>query len=388
MNLVVVPNVSVFIMTSVHPWDDPRIFYKEACSLAKKYRVELHAPANFKSSIKDKVKIIGLPKYRKRYLRPLNWIRLLYRAWKSKAQIVHFHDPELILVGLMLKFFTNKKVIYDVHEDVSATILTKPWIPHVLRPWLAKVVEKWEKFCSRYFDALVLVTSHIRKKFQQVPTLMEEIANYPLISFCRNGMERTIGDEVILVYAGGISISRGVLQMIQSLTLVKARGISFHFYLLGTWVSPKLKEEIIELIKDSNLQQNITITGRIPLEQVYEIYRQADIGLALLHAEKNYINSLATKIFEYMAVGIPVIASDFPLWQNLINQTQCGLTVNPLDVQEISENIIFLMRNTDLRRTMGDNGYQAFSRVYNWSTQEQKLWELYRSLRGDTTLKY
>jgi hypothetical protein len=115
----------VFIMSYVHKWDDSRIYYKEALSLSKNYSVELHTLADFKCREELNLNVYGLPKYNKRYKRILNWIRLFIRAMKSDAQIFHFHDPELIPLALIIKKIKNVKMIYDVHEDYSQSILNK-----------------------------------------------------------------------------------------------------------------------------------------------------------------------------------------------------------------------------------------------------------------------
>jgi len=389
---------SVLIMTSVHPWDDPRIFYKEGVSLAKKFSVELHAVADFKTFTKSNLKVFGLPKYRQRFFRPLNWIRLFFRAWKSPAQVIHFHDPELIIVGLLLKCFAGKKVVYDVHEDFSASILTKSWIPRFIRSPLSAVMDYLEKRGCRFFDAVILAEFSYRKKFLGTAPLIETIVNYPLKEIgreidsyplkqlwrCGYRDSGSCGRELVLIYAGVISYSRGIQEIILSLAHVKEMGFSFRLFLVGSWISPRLQEEITELISLHNIQDRVLITGRIPLEEVYDLYRRADIGLALLHPEKNYLDSLATKMFEYMAGGLAVLASHFPTWKKLIKENRCGMVVDPLDVDAISRKIALFLKKRCLRCRLGNNGHEASRKRYNWDSQEEKLWALYDKIGGTT----
>jgi hypothetical protein len=169
----------ILIMTSVHPWNDPRIFYKEALSLSKRYQVEVHAPADFKLREENEVKVFGLPRYQKRYLRFLNWIRLLFRALISPARYIHFHDPELIPVAIVLKLLTSKKVIYDVHENLPASIMTKPWIPKFMRKSLAWILDIGERKASRFFDGIILAEFSYLERFHSLPTLIQSVVNYP-----------------------------------------------------------------------------------------------------------------------------------------------------------------------------------------------------------------
>jgi hypothetical protein len=89
----------IFIGSSVHRWDDIRVFYKQAISLAKHYDVELHILADFKFKEYKGVKIFGLGIWAKAIHRVPIILKLLYRALKANAAIVHFHDPELIPVS-------------------------------------------------------------------------------------------------------------------------------------------------------------------------------------------------------------------------------------------------------------------------------------------------
>lgn len=378
-------------MTSVHPWDDPRIFYKEAVSLGKKFDVELYAPARFSTMEKYGVTIFGLPKLNQRFLRPLNWLKLLSLAWKSECRIIHFHDPELIPVGLCLKFFRGKKIIYDVHEDLPASILTKPWIPRFLRAPVSRLVDRLEKWAASRFDAVILAEFSYREKFRSVAGRLEAIVNFPLgdvfravdtapmkqIWRCRAKQQDTRHN---LIYAGVLSIPRGAREMILSLAAVRASGMDCRLYLVGAWSPPKLEDEMRELIREHGLGPAVTITGRLSLSQVYALYGKSDIGMALLHPEKNYLRSMATKIYEYMAAGLPVLASDFPDWQSLIEKNDCGITVDPLDIQSISEKIRFLLKKPCFSCRLGNNGYRAARRYYHWAGEERKLWKLYQDL--------
>ena len=142
-------NAKVCVLTTVHPPFDTRIFYKQARTLARAgYKVVLIAQHN-RDEMVDGVKIVALPKPRNRFARifGLTW-RAFHLALRERAEIYHFHDPELLPIGVLLKIFTRAKVIYDVHEDVPEQILTKHWIPCLLRRPLAGVFNAFEKLMA------------------------------------------------------------------------------------------------------------------------------------------------------------------------------------------------------------------------------------------------
>src|SRR5512137_2848416 len=106
----------VCILSSVHIALDNRVFYREARSLQRVgYSVTLIA-VHPRDEIKDGVHIVALPRVR-RWQRPLLWWRLLRLALASRADIYHFHDPELLLVTPWLRLLTGRPVVYDVHES-------------------------------------------------------------------------------------------------------------------------------------------------------------------------------------------------------------------------------------------------------------------------------
>ena len=85
-------------------------------------------------------------------------------------------------------------------------------------------------------------------------------------------------------------------------------------------------------------------------------------------------------MFEYMSAGLPVIASNFPKWKNIIDETNCGICVNPLDPNEIAKAIEFFLTNPEKAKEMGQNGRKLIEKKYNWSIEEKKLNAFYSSL--------
>lgn len=372
----------VLIMSSVHLWNDTRIFYKMAKSLAKVYDVELHAVADFDHQQVDNVQVFGLPKYTKRYLRPLNWLRLLYRTIQSDAKIVHFHDPELLLLGLVLKILTRKKVIYDVHEDFPASILNKNWIQRQWRTRIASLADRLEKGMSKHLDGIVFAEFYYKENFTRVHTRKVDIVNYPVFSDerCEEKKELNPDPTVRLVYAGGISESRGAFNMIKAIGAMRSDiQQRVQLILIGD-VSGPMRAELESLMAAEGVEEHVLLTGRVNLAQVYEYYANCQIGLAILYPEKNYVKSLATKIYEYMSVGIPIIASNFPLWVELVEGNGCGVNVDPLDVQALARTMEELVVDPNRCHVMGRNGFAVYKEKYNWNVCEHELLKLYQEL--------
>ncbi|MEG1870346.1 MAG: hypothetical protein RR205_05815, partial [Oscillospiraceae bacterium] len=133
---------------------------------------------------------------------------------KTKAEIIHFHDPELLPAGLLLKF-CGKKVIYDIHEDLPVQILYKPYLSSGMRKFLSSAAEITENIFSRFFDVNICATETIAKRF----TKAQVIYNYPLLSeynqykqYIKPYSQR----EKCLCYVGAITENRGIFNMLDT----------------------------------------------------------------------------------------------------------------------------------------------------------------------------
>lgn len=144
----------------------------------------------------------------------------------------------------------------------------------------------------------------------------------------------------------------------------------------GSYSEANLEQEVMQSIGWNNVD-SLGWQNRVGIQ---DILNGSVAGLVTLHPIINYLDALPVKMFEYMAAGIPVIASDIPLWKQIIDENQCGVCVNPFDSKEIAQAINSLVENPENAEKMGYNGQQAVLQKYNWSIEEQKLITLYRKL--------
>ena len=127
--------------------------------------------------------------------------------------------------------------------------------------------------------------------------------------------------------------------------------------------------------------QALQVSGFLNRHEVNAVLAKSRAGLVTLHPIINYIDALPVKMFEYMAAGIPVIASNFPLWREIIEGNKCGLCVDPMNSKEIGKAIKYLKDNPKEAEDMGKNGRKAVEDKYNWPLEEKKLLDLYKRLK-------
>ncbi|WP_371833014.1 glycosyltransferase family 4 protein [Halopseudomonas sp.] len=367
-------------LSSAHKGLDVRIFYKECVTLSKEgYDTNLVISATLDDvevASRYGVKVHPLPfkgrsRVKRMFFHTLNCYRL---ARKIDADIYHIHDPELIPVACVLSAL-GKAVIYDVHEDLPLDVLSKGWIPRFLRGFIASASKSLEWLASKYFVDVVAATPAILNRFKLYNHNAVNVNNYPLLSeFCGPGL--TWADKLSQVcYVGGIGESRGAMQVVKAMEIAESGAV---LKLAGNFSDPIIEAEVRKL----SGWALVDYLGWLGRSEVSSVLQSSFAGLVTLHPLPNYIDSLPVKMFEYMGAGIPVIASDFPLWKEIIEDNECGLCVNPLDPMSISKAIDFLYSNPADAERMGLNGYNLILSKYNWSVEGRKLVLFYRGIES------
>ncbi len=359
-------------LTSLHPCRDPRIYEKECCSLAAAgYEVHLVVPRADSQQTEHGIFLHGLalPAHSRLKRLFVAWKKVRQKAIALDAAIYHIHDPELLPVALHLKR-KGKRVIYDAHEDLPRQLRNKNWLPAWLRPVLTFAVERAENFCAARLDAVVSPTPHLQKRFAKVNKRSVQVANFARIGPFSGPPLRERAKK--LIYVGTLLKVRGIAEMVRA-----AAQAGYPLHLAGNWHSEEYERHCRSLPEWSKVQFH----GYIGPEKKEALLNDSRIGLVLLHPIENYLLAWPVKLFEYMAAGLPVIASDFPLWREIVEGAGCGICVDPLDEKAVLNAIRKLMEDEEGSAAMGQRGRKAAEEKYNWKSQERNLLELYEELR-------
>jgi glycosyltransferase involved in cell wall biosynthesis len=357
-------------MSSVHYAKDVRIFHKECASLAAAgYDVTLVIP-DAEDHTEKGVKVAAVRKPANRRERMTQTIMSVYkRALETDAALYHFHDAELFPVGLALKA-RGKKVIFDSHEDLPRQILSKPWIHPALRKVVAGVGEFVEDNAAKRIDAVIAATPTIRDRFAAQGVTTEVVNNYPILDELSNGPVDWSKKKRQAFYVGGITAIRGAREMVAALDHTDARLI------LGGPVEASLEEEL----SCAAAGGSVDLPGFLDRPTVARHLAESMVGLCVLHPTPNYVDATPIKLFEYMGSELPVIASDFPRWRELVGESGAALFVDPLDPAAIGAAIQHLIDHPDEAEAMGKSGRQRVLAGFNWGVEVQKLFALYERL--------
>lgn len=359
--------------TSAHRPDDVRIFLKECTTLANAgYDVSLVA-SNCVEEVKNGVKIVSAPApVSGRYTRFLKTSSLVYKkALSLDADIYHFHDPELLPYALRL-MRKGKKVIYDAHEDLPRQISGKHWIPSVVRRPLAGAVESYEDYVCRRISYVVTSTPTIRERFLKINPNTMDICNYPLLNEISTPQEWSERKNEIC-YVGGITVIRGIRELLAAMGELNEVKLN----MAGACSPEELKTEL----ESSPNWDKVNDYGFVDRDAIVSILNRSKAGIVTLYPQSNYLESLPIKMFEYMLAGIPVVASDFPLWKEIVEGNDCGVCVDPLDPKQIADAVKLILADDARAEEMGKNGRKAVLEKYNWKNEEDKLLSIYNGLK-------
>jgi glycosyltransferase involved in cell wall biosynthesis len=361
-------------ITSVHPPFDIRIFHKECKTLANRgYKVVLIVSHDKGGEIEGiLVRPIPEAKNRLERMTKIQW-KIYKVAKKEGADLYHFHDLELILVGLLLKI-CGKKVVYDVHEDYSKALLSREWIPLRFRWLVTRLVVLIEKIGIKYFDGIVAATPEITKRFPSSKAIT--VQNFP---FLNEGIRHSHipyqRREKMIAYIGVISSLRGAKEMIKAMALLPSH-LDAKLKLIGAF-SPLSLERDVEKFSGWD---RVEFIGWQTHRDTIEMLGKARAGLVLFLPAPNHMAAQPNKLFEYMSVGIPVIASDFPLWRKVVDENKCGLLVNPLHPEAIAKAIQWILEHPFEAEIMGKEGQKVIRLYYHWEKEAEKLLNFYHYL--------
>jgi glycosyltransferase involved in cell wall biosynthesis len=360
-------------LTTAHPRGDTRIFHKMCRSLAAAhFKVSLVVADGLADEIRDGVQIHDVGASRGRFDRIKNAPNRVFQKLLSlHADLYHIHDPELIPIGLKLKRM-GKRVVFDSHEDVPKQMLGKPYLNKPALWTLSKVLGTYEAWACRQFDGVIAATPFIRDKFLDINPHTVDVNNFPMLGELVAQVPWADKDAEVC-YLGGIARTRGITELVQAMARVQG-GVRLN--LCGSFTEPAVEQAC----KAMPGWQAVNERGFVDRAGVRQVLARSVAGLVTLHPVINYLDALPVKMFEYMAAGIPVIASDFPMWREIVLGNQCGLCVDPLDPAAIAKAIDYLVQHPDEARQMGEKGRRAVLERYNWSVEEAKLLAHYKTM--------
>lgn len=374
----------VCMIAAVHSPLDSRIFYKEALSLQKAgYDVSVIGHTKYKITTTEKgINVIGLEKGAGLKSNPILWMELAREALNIDAEIYHCHEPESFLVSLYLRLFHGKKIVYDVHEYYVDII---PLASLPMRIFLSFMVYLVEPLFCRLAEAVITADDGIAKRYSRFNKHVEVVSNFPALNLFEevdpeSGIEMYPG-RFVMIYVGGLTEERGILELIKATH--KAAQLHPHVKLLiiGEFRTKCFEDVCVDYVRSNMLEDNVEFLGFKPHVDIPKYINAANAGTALFHPTRRFAKTAhPIKLFEYMICSKPVLVSNLPAMKKLIEESQCGLLVDPLNIDDISKAIVYMIEHPLEMKSMGYSGKRSVQEKYNWSRMEDRLIKLYQEL--------
>ena len=343
--------------------------------MAKKYQVEIHAPAPFEYREYNSIKVYGLPQWEKVSDRRKARRELRRRLKLSDARIFHFHDPELIPLGLKAKLFYRKKVIYDIHEDYPSYIHHKAWIPKPFRRIVAFTFRHLEQLACRIFDYLITTSTAIDHRFRGYPSTI--VTNYPRLPSNGKYPEKPTG-SVVFVFAGSMEDIRGIRELGHAFIKAGDRSsIEMKLNIAGHLGGSVEFKNDMETIFDHPL---IEYHGLLGYEEAMELMKSCHIGVIPFLPVVSNQNIVPHKLFDYMAAGLTILASDYPGWPAELEKGEIGMLFDPLNQDAAIEYLLALAAEPERIERMGRRAYDLVHERFSWDSQEDRLLGVYGTL--------
>jgi glycosyltransferase involved in cell wall biosynthesis len=363
----------------VHQADDPRICERECRSLVEAgYEVCYLAPGTPATRDRYGVLFRPLPK-RPRSRRWLGAREVLAAVRALRPEVVHVHDPELLMLFPVLRRFVPR-LVYDMHEYVPEQVAAKHYIPAAVRPYAARASAVAQRCLAALAAGVITVTEQQFEALGENPKLRLALPNYPRV-------ERFTGAEPVpdlaadlrlkIAYVGSLRRDRGCALMLDVMELLDPDEAVL--YLGGVFADPAMEDEVRQRLA-AGLHDRVKLLGRVPPQDLPQYLASSDVVWSPSLSGPQYdLPTVDTKIFEGMASGLAALVSNLPGRGEIVRFEECGLAV-PADAEGHLRGVRWLLANREQVAVMGLRGRAAVERRYSWEALVSDLADFYVEL--------
>lgn len=371
--------MKIAIVTSIHPAFDKRV-WRHAYSLSKKdIQIYLICPWDDVDDPNiENIEFIPFKRVDKRWKRPfLVPVRVYRKLFKiiDQVDIIHFHDLDLL--PFMAPLVRKKTIVYDVHENYPEEMLCRDWIPRLLRRPLFYFVKAFENILSKIIHNAVLVSDAQRPRFETNSINIHMMYNYASLDLLDSVSDDYEHRKNNIIFIGTHYENNGSLLLLKIAELTSKQLNNVQFIVTDTFSNQKFKQRFFQELKNRNLENVIKIVPKVKPQEIMGLINTAKVAInPVLNVDKQR-KAINTKLFEFMAGGVPFVTTKLPYTDTLVKHTNSGMLADDEDSMTFVQAIIKLINDNDLAKTMGNNGQRFFADEYSWEAQVDPLIEFY-----------
>lgn len=370
----------ICVITSIHEPYDVRIYQRELLTLVEAgFSVCLVSPWERPPDRLPCAGWISLPMPRSRWGRLRHGVRTFLVALRVETRSYLFHDLDFIPWAVLLRWLKRVPVVYDCHENYPEEILHgKEWIPRPFRRPLAAAVRIAEDWAVRRFDAVLTVVPHQIRRFHRAGARCVMVRN-----FASWGARPDVPHEPGLLYSGSLSENYGVNILLGIARELKQRHRPVPLIIADRFgANQGSRRRFLEIVEREGLP--VRLEPEVLPMHIDQLLSKGCIGLSVAQNSPSKHHAYPTKIFEYMAMGMPVVASDLELTREVIETAGCGVLVPPDDPKAYVEAALEILHDPSRFQLYRQNGLRASEEIFHWKIEGARLVRLFRYLLGQS----
>ncbi|KXO11766.1 MULTISPECIES: glycosyltransferase family 4 protein [Marinobacter] len=322
------------------------------------------------------------------------WIRTLNAAISgSENPVIIVRDLPLVKTALSVAKSRNVKVVLDMAEVypymyASARMFSKGLNLETLAKSPSMAARYESKVLPKVDHTLVMIEESQDRVLNKGidPGKVTIVSNTPPATKFSGTAHQHQGRNLRLVYVGFLTKLRGLDLLIKAASAYVKMGNEPSSLKIDIVGKGSERENLINLVKELNLEQSVTVHGWLEHEQVDQLMAQANVGALTYRVCPHWNHTIPNKIFDYMLAGLPVLATEVKPIERIINETKSGLVCRDNDVRDIAEKLQIL-RSPETRATLGANGVSAVQSKYNWANDERRLHAVIDSLENQVKFR-
>jgi glycosyltransferase involved in cell wall biosynthesis len=296
--------------------------------------------------------------------------RLLFFLLTTKVDVFVANDLDTLGANYLVSRIKGKPLVYDSHEYFTE-------VPELIGRPMVKKIWKWlERKLVPKVDAAYTVCDSIAEVYEELYGIdFKVVRNLPVYSENGNIPSETTpipGATKIILYQGALNMGRGIEAMIRAMQFVEKAEL----WLVG---DGDLTAQLKQLVEELHLEGKVKFLGKLPIDRLSEVTRQADLGLSLEEdLGLNYRFTLPNKLFDYIQAGVPVLVSNLPEMRRIVEQYEIGAIAQTHQSKELAETMTSVLNDSEKNKLWKKNLPQAAKELC-WENEEKVLLEIYRA---------
>lgn len=365
----------IIVVSSGHKPDDERIYHREIKSLIRAgYSIQYFTRWDGKMDLSmGNLNHINLQRSQFTLRNYINYIIKNIGI----VEILHIHEFDLLPLAKKLKQKYNTKIIYDVHDSLREMWETFSTKRGLIKKIINCVLSEFEKYHLKFVDEIILANQPFKKGIYSNWGIPETIVeNFPIIEKLADS--KSLNDQPIILYQGQVSQDRGLMSLLDAFQLVRDLKPKATLQIIGPSRPANYSNILKQKVKAMGYNNHVSILDDIPHEDIWDYMKDASIGVIPSLQLPRVLVDTPTKLFEYMASGCVVVATDLPPIRRFLEGT--GQLVVHESPEELAHGIIELLTCKNLYTNYSQESISRIQNKYNWSFPENRLLKLYQKL--------